>query len=313
MRKEFLRYIIIQVIIILFIIPAAAAEKMQVAVLDLKADGVPVKTARTVSNIIRSELVDAGKFTVVERTQMDVILKEQGFQMTGCTDNECAIQIGKMISASKMLVGEVSPIGRSIIITVRIVDVERGVSQFSAKEKSHSENELDATVEKLTRKLVAKIEEGQKRPGIGYDISKSGYYLRGLVPGWAQVYSGYRGKGYVFMGVFLVSGIAATVARFDYVNKKNDYNDLGIGTTQDEYRAKYDDYDKAATLSNITIGLFLVQYVVNFADLFFISKPNFTAYSYGPVYEKEQCTLAMDYSTDIQGDRVTRVSCRFHF
>jgi len=49
-------------------------------------------------------------------------------------------------------------------------------------------------------------------------------------------------------------------------------------------------------------GIIHVQYAVNF-----------TAYSYGPVYEKEKCTIAMDYRTDIQGGRVTRVSCRFHF
>ena len=136
--------------------PSLAQEKMRIAVLDLTVDGVPARTARTVSDMLRSDLVNTGKFIVIERAQMEEILKEQGFQKSGCTDQECAVQLGKIMSARKILVGSVSPLGATIILNVRIVDVENAVVEFAAKEKADSEAVLDAAVAILTRKLVEK-------------------------------------------------------------------------------------------------------------------------------------------------------------
>ena len=86
----------------LVIIPVYSAEKMRIVVMSLKADGVADRTARTVTNMLRTEFINIGRFTVVERAQMDAILKEQGLQQTGCTDQECAVQIGKLMSAKTL-------------------------------------------------------------------------------------------------------------------------------------------------------------------------------------------------------------------
>lgn len=77
-------------------VPAFPAEKMQVAVLDLQPKGISKILAGAASDIIRSEMIKTGLFTVVERGQMNEIFKEQGFQMTGCTDQACAVQVGKV-------------------------------------------------------------------------------------------------------------------------------------------------------------------------------------------------------------------------
>ncbi len=102
-------------LVLLFPLPARA-EKMQIAVLDLEPKGIPKIMAGAVSDIVRSELVKSGYFTVVERGQMDAILREQGFQMTGCTDSACAVQMGKLLSAKKILMGEI--VENRIIATV---------------------------------------------------------------------------------------------------------------------------------------------------------------------------------------------------
>ena len=135
-----------------------AQEKMRVAVLDLAAQGISQRIALTVSDLLRTELVNSGQFTVIERAQMKSILDEQGFQQTGCTDQECAVQLGKLISARKMLVGSVSPLGNAIVLNVRIVDVEKGVVDFAAKEKAESESGLDVAVESIVRKLTNKTD-----------------------------------------------------------------------------------------------------------------------------------------------------------
>ena len=86
---------------------------MRIAVLQFTSSCVSEQTALTVSDILRSELVKTGKFTVIERKEMGNILKEQSFQLTGCSDVECAVQVGKLLSARKILVGSVSKLGES--------------------------------------------------------------------------------------------------------------------------------------------------------------------------------------------------------
>lgn len=115
-------------ILIYFLFLAANAyseENMRVAVMELRPAGVSADTTKAISSMLRTQIIDSGKFTVVEREQMDLILKEQGLQLTGCTDAACAVEIGKLISARKILIGEVSKLGKSFIISCRIVDVEK--------------------------------------------------------------------------------------------------------------------------------------------------------------------------------------------
>ncbi len=145
------------VIIIALYTSGFTQEKMRIAILDLKPEGVSVQISKVVSNMLRSDLINLGNFTVVERSQMDKILKEQGFQQTGCTDQECAVELGRLMSTKKILIGEISPLGNEIIISVRIVDVEKGVAEYSAREKSHSVNQLDQAITELTEKLSNRI------------------------------------------------------------------------------------------------------------------------------------------------------------
>lgn len=132
-------------------------EKIRIAVMDLRAEGVSAKTSRAVTNMLRTNLINLNKFRVVERSQMDQIMKEQGFQQTGCTDQDCAVQVGKVLSARKMLIGEISSIGNSLLMTIRIVDVERAEAEFAEMERSPDENHLDAAVTALTGKLSNRI------------------------------------------------------------------------------------------------------------------------------------------------------------
>jgi len=55
---------------------------------------------------------------------MDKILKEQSFQQTGCTDSECAVQIGRLLNMDYMITGTLVKLGSSYFITVSIIDVE---------------------------------------------------------------------------------------------------------------------------------------------------------------------------------------------
>jgi TolB-like protein len=151
----------------LLILPANAA-KMSIAVMDFQAKGIDTAIAQNVSELIRGEMINAGIFIVIERAQMGQILKEQGFQQTGCTDVSCAVEIGKILSANKMLVGSVMKIATSIIISGRVVDVQSGVGEFSENQECESEAKLLNAVKLFTGKLSARI-QGKPIPSLPSD------------------------------------------------------------------------------------------------------------------------------------------------
>lgn len=101
--------------------------KPAVAVLDLTGNGYAKADLEVLTNRLRSELVETGHFTVVERSEMTAILKEQGFQQTGCTDASCAVEVGRLLNVQYMIIGSVDKAGEIITVNVRQVKVESGV------------------------------------------------------------------------------------------------------------------------------------------------------------------------------------------
>ena len=107
--------------------------------------------------MIRTELINTHRFIVIERAQMDSILKEQGLQQTGCTDQECAVKAGRLHVGPK-------DHGRRDRLAGKIdrddgedVDVEKGISVYADEEKAATEDDLDGAVARMTQKLAERI------------------------------------------------------------------------------------------------------------------------------------------------------------
>jgi tetratricopeptide (TPR) repeat protein len=57
---------------------------------------------------------------------MEEILQEQGFQQSGCTSNECIVEVGRLIGVEKIVGGSISKVGNLYSVSARIVSVETG-------------------------------------------------------------------------------------------------------------------------------------------------------------------------------------------
>ena len=57
---------------------------------------------------------------------MQEVLKEQGFQQSGCTTDECIVEIGRLIGVEKIISGSISKIGNIYSVSSRLVNVETG-------------------------------------------------------------------------------------------------------------------------------------------------------------------------------------------
>ncbi|MBI4979545.1 MAG: PEGA domain-containing protein [Spirochaetes bacterium] len=136
-----------------------ADKKTRAGVLDFTPKGVSAIEASAVSDLFRNELVASGKFDVLDRNNMDSVLKEQAFQQTGCTETACAVQIGKVLNMEYMLYGIVLKMGSSFYVTVEMIKVETGKIEKSARQSVKSYDDMEGAV----KKLVADIAGSQQK------------------------------------------------------------------------------------------------------------------------------------------------------
>jgi len=104
---------------------AQQAQTLRVAILDFtNTGGLSQQETITLGNRLRTMLVKTNAFVVLERGQMSDILNEQGFQQTGCTTTECAVEMGRMLNVQKMISGTIGKLGATYTIDLSLIDVE---------------------------------------------------------------------------------------------------------------------------------------------------------------------------------------------
>jgi curli biogenesis system outer membrane secretion channel CsgG len=127
---------------------------MNIAVAEFTGKNVSQADASIVSDFLRTELVNTGAFNVMDRNNMDTILAEQKFQASGCTEQECAVKIGKILNVREMIVGSLSKLLDTYYITVNVVDVETGKIITSMDSSAKSSTELREACREIAKKLV---------------------------------------------------------------------------------------------------------------------------------------------------------------
>lgn len=246
------------------------AEKMTIAVLDLEAEGVPSIVAKAVSDIVRTEFVKIDNFKVIERSQIDKILDEMEFQLSDLADESQAVKIGELSSAKKIILGQVSALGDKVVITLRIVDVETGESEYSAQDTAPDIDAVDTVAVKLAREFAQTIVSGNKE--FFTALSPSVYYTQGIIPGLGQFYADRPVNG-VASGI-LVYGSAgfAGWAYYNYTQKRAAYDAGQFGSNFDTLSS---DLQFSSYMFYGSLALIGAAYIYNWIDIAFISKPDF--------------------------------------
>jgi len=111
--------------------PALAQERdlPTVAVLDfaglMMGDGnAAVPLGKTVSAMLVTEFSERPGMQVIERQQLNEMLREQDRARSGRVDESSAIEIGKLLGAQYVLTGQATDIVGNLRMDIRAVDVE---------------------------------------------------------------------------------------------------------------------------------------------------------------------------------------------
>ena len=101
----------------------APNERDRIAVLGIDTKGFPAIDPAQMTNIVRTELDRIGKFEVIDRYNVDYLLKNSDLKADNCFGKECLVDVGKKIRADKMLSGSVELYGERIYVNLRLIDV----------------------------------------------------------------------------------------------------------------------------------------------------------------------------------------------
>jgi len=104
----------------------SAEDRKVLAVPTIEARGVSSSVATTCRNILETALIKTGAWSVINYSDVEEILEAQAFSLSGCTDDSCAIEIGELLAAEKIIVGSIDGLGDAMVLTVRLIDVEKG-------------------------------------------------------------------------------------------------------------------------------------------------------------------------------------------
>lgn len=137
--------------------PKPMAKRIKIAVSDLEAHEVSAMEASTIADFLRTELINSQAFIVLERSNMSTILAEQHFQQTGCTTNECAVQMSKILNIEKILIGSFSKMLNVYYINVRLVDVETGVAVLAESVSFTATEDLPVKIKELAAKIINSV------------------------------------------------------------------------------------------------------------------------------------------------------------
>jgi len=142
MKKAFIWSLIFLWLLQTMPLPAPGEEptpnpKPYVAVMDFEADpGLPKGIERVVSDKVREALLSAAKYILIDRANVEIIMKELAFAQTGVCNQTCAVEVGRALSAHLIITGRVSQLAPTQCqVSGQMTDVERTDIVRSASER----------------------------------------------------------------------------------------------------------------------------------------------------------------------------------
>jgi|GEM_PF-3405577 DNA-binding beta-propeller fold protein YncE len=128
----------------------------RIAVLDFEDENpaaAELQYGRLVSQMGVTALVTSRRFEVVERSQLEKVLKEQALSQSGIIKEPK--KLGELLNVDLILVGNVARYPSFIETFVRLVDVETGKILSASSRRARNESVLPAAVDSLVQEIIA--------------------------------------------------------------------------------------------------------------------------------------------------------------
>ncbi len=149
----------------------------------LTGSGMQEGEAIALTNALRGELTRTTAFNMMERSQINEILSEQGFQQSGaCVDDACLVEMGQLLAVHYMFMGHVGRVGATFSVSVRQIDVQSGrvVKDITENHRGDIDDVLTKVMPSVARQLAGLEEIIQQRRAWPWIVG--GVLAAGAVP-----------------------------------------------------------------------------------------------------------------------------------
>lgn len=166
-----------------FMFICSISQAQRIAVINFNAGaGISQTDVDGISSIFNTYFMPKG-YTLVERTQIDRVINEQGFQRGSFTQTEM-VRLGEILNVSKVVVGDISIIMGEYNVDVRVVDVRSGSIVAKDGMSWNSNSSYREMMKQLADRISAQIEalpmDKEPEKAIKLESSqyrKTGHYL----------------------------------------------------------------------------------------------------------------------------------------
>ena len=166
-RRNISAFSVLLLLLTLFALPGRVfAASMTIAVHPFLAQGTSFHLGATVGDIISTSLAGNRDITLVERSRLTEVARQQRLAMSGVVETATAAKAGKLVGARYFILGAVSRFGALLVATARLVDVESGrvLASFERTSKQ-GEDETTLVSRTLASDILAFISGDAPAPG----------------------------------------------------------------------------------------------------------------------------------------------------
>jgi len=231
-------------------------SRTAVAVIELEAKkGVDPSLASLMTDSLRSHIYKGEIFELMNREDMDSILKEIKFQQSGaCDTTACVVEMGQALGVEKMIAGSVGKFGKRYAVTLKLLNIAKAKNDLYiteyfegrdedlpefigslAKQVIDRESSLKGIkivqtktrAKKIKKKRTPKVKKIKEKRVAREKTKTSGTRspvvagLLGILPGAGQFYNKQTIKGYVFAGAEVIA-LAGTLYSFSQSKEAED-------------------------------------------------------------------------------------------
>ena len=139
----------------LFLLPTqiAAQSKSTLAVLSMDAQGVAL-TPQELGNIARIEIEKLSLYQVMDKYDIQDLIKKNNLNADNCFGKSCLLEIGKSINVDKIMTGSIEKIGETILVTIRLIDIKNSETEKTqVKEFLFLPNEIQTMIRITLREM----------------------------------------------------------------------------------------------------------------------------------------------------------------
>ena len=183
------------------LVMAASDDRPPLVVASLQSNGVRKAHAVAVAELVRNAVAKSGNFLLVTPEETSAIDSELQRQLSGgCTESTCVTELGGALGAQYLITGSLNQAGRRLLLTLKLIDIERLVAANTASVHAPGIEQLMDRVaitvhglitakskqKRLSKKSARKAQPARQKSSSRHKTAPEGSSARKLPKGWTR-------------------------------------------------------------------------------------------------------------------------------